>query len=111
MLDRRTFLSSLAAAPLVHAASEPNTCWLDVAAPFVAVDRDSQISTRILLTATCFPGADGFRNPQFATRYQVLLYDSSGKEIKLDGDGKLEVASLHPTLLNLQELAGRDSFY
>jgi len=83
---------------------------LDVAAPFVVVDRDLKISTEILLTATCFPGVDGYINPRNATEYEVLVYDASGKDVRLDRS-KLEIPSLHPTLLNLQQLSGRDSFF
>jgi hypothetical protein len=116
MLDRRTFLASLTGAGLTAPAglADPvsdSSCWLDVAAPFIAADRESGLATEILLTATCFPGVDGYRNPQFSTRYQVLLYDSAGNEIKLDRDGRLDVPSLHPTLLDLKEIAGRDTFY
>jgi hypothetical protein len=115
MIDRRVFLSGMAgsflAATAVPApAEQPGACWLDVAAPFVVVDPALQLSTEILLTATCFPGADGYRNPSHATEYEVLVYDAAGKEIRLD-HSKLEIPSLHPTLLNLQQLSGRDSFY
>ena len=45
---------------------------------------------QILLTATCFPGIDGYRDHRYATQYQILLYDHTGKEIPLDNGGKLE---------------------
>lgn len=115
-IDRRTFLlgvagslpaASLSADPLASVA----TCWLDVAAPFVVVDPKQELSTEILLTATCFPGADGFRNPRFATEYEVLLYDADGKPISLDHDGRFEVAALHPTVLDPRRLSGRDTFF
>ncbi|MBZ5624441.1 MAG: hypothetical protein LAQ69_37950, partial [Acidobacteriia bacterium] len=115
MIDRRVFLSGMAGSFLAATAAPgpaepPGTCWLDVAAPFVVVDRAIELSTEILLTATCFPGADGYRDPSHATEYEVLLYDAAGREIRLD-HSKLEIPSLHPTLLNLQQLSGRDSFF
>ncbi len=104
----------MAAAAPPQRAEQPGgagVCWLDVAAPFVAVERHQQLSTKVLLTATCFPGAEGFRKAGYSTQYQVLLYDCSGKPVKLDQDGRLDIPSLHPTLLDMREIAGRDSFY
>lgn len=127
-IDRRTFLAGLAgsaigvsqravqAAPqyLTTANTTPTpgqTCWLDVAAPFVVVDPALQLSTQLLLTATCFPGAEGFRDQRYHTEYQILLFDSNGKEIKLDNSGKLEISSMRPTLLDVSTLAKRDAFF
>src|SRR5437879_567053 len=119
-IDRRTFLAGLAgsfaasanpqypAALPVSATGE--VCWLDVAAPFVVVDRSQELTTEILLTATCFPGVDGYRDTHNATQYQILLYDSAGKEIRLDNAGKLEIPAMRPTLLNMKDMSGRDSF-
>jgi hypothetical protein len=119
-LDRRTFLASLAgsfiagetlsAAPQKPQPLPTGTCWLDVAAPFVIVDPSQQLTTDLLLTATCFPGIDGYKNSSFATDYQILLYDASGKEIKLDNSGKFSIPALRPTLLSMKELSGRDAF-
>jgi hypothetical protein len=109
-MQRRTFLTGLTGA-LVNAPAEPAPCWLDVAAPFVVVDPAQQITTELLLTATCFPGIDGFRDTHYATEYQVALYDHTGAEIPLDSGGKLEVGSLRPTLLNLRDWAKRDAFF
>jgi len=119
-IDRRVFLSSLAgslltasaqaqypsqpAAPLV--AGRDGLCWLDVAAPFVVVDPALQLSTEILLTATCFPGVEGYKDSRYATEYQVLLFDGAGKEMPLENRGKLEIPALRPTLLDLKEWAG-----
>src|ERR1700757_3686030 len=102
MLDRRTFLSgltgALAAAPAqARPVSAPEPCWLDVAAPFVVSDPAQGLSTEILLTATCFPGVDGYRDSRYSTDYQVLLYDAAGKEIKLDNGGKFDVPAIRPT--------------
>lgn len=131
-IDRRTFLSGLAGSLLVasgermQAAQQyPQTakpsavpagetgaaCWLDVAAPFIVVDPSQQLSTQLLLTATCFPGIEGYRDQHYATEYQVLLFDDAGKEIKLDNSGKLEIPAMRPTLLDLKSLAHRDSFF
>jgi len=123
-MDRRTFLSGLAGS--VFAATSPaqalqqsteiaripsGACWLDVAAPFVAADPAQSLNTELLLTATCFPGVDGYRDSRYATEYQILLFDHTGKEIQLENAGKLEIPAMRPTLLNLSQLAGRDSFF
>jgi hypothetical protein len=123
-LDRRTFLSGLAgsvlAAPAVSAPSPqqtlpapaaPDACWLDVAAPFVALDPAQQLKTELLLTATCFPGAEGFRETHYGTDYQILLWDHTGKEIHLDNSGRLDIPAMRPTLLDIGQLSGRDSFF
>jgi hypothetical protein len=133
-VDRRTFLSSLAGSFLVGSAESlrgapqyPQTakatsdaalggsagaaCWLDVAAPFVVVDPAQQLSAQLLLTATCFPGIDGYRDLHHATEYQILLFDNTGKEIKLDNGGKLEIPAMRPTLLDLKTMAKRDAFF
>jgi hypothetical protein len=128
-IDRRVFLSGLAGSLFVGSAradqqypppsvtlpapqaDATGVCWLDVAAPFVAVDPSQQLSTELLLTATCFPGVDGFRNTHNATQYQVLLYDCSGKDIKLENNGKLSIPALRPTLLDMKAWTGRDSFF
>lgn len=123
-IDRRVFLSSMAGSFLA-ASAEPQhpvpstpppprtgeTCWLDVAAPFVVCDPAQQLSTDILLTATCFPGVDGYRNSHYGTEYQVLLYDAMGKPIPLDSDGRLEIPAMRPRLIHIQDYAGRDAFF
>jgi hypothetical protein len=117
-IDRRVFLSSLTGAVISASAQQSpapskasDLCWLDVAAPFVVVDPTQELNTELLLTATCFPGIDGFRNARYATEYQVLLYDNQGKEIPLDNNGRLEIGSLRPTLLDLRQWAKRDAFF
>src|SRR6516165_9250372 len=102
-MQRRSFLTGLTGALLKGASAEPAPCWLDVAAPFIVVDPKQQISSQLLLTATCFPGIDGYRDTHYATEYQVALYDHTGKEIPLDSGGRLEVGSLRPTLINMAE--------
>src|SRR6202011_3799291 len=86
------------------APASAGACWLDVAAPFIAADPALKLSTALLLTATCFHGAEGFRDTHYATEYQILLFDHTGKEIKLDKDGRLEIPAMRPTLLNLNHL-------
>jgi hypothetical protein len=121
-IDRRTFLSGLTgsffAVPAVAAPQQTlpapasaDACWLDVAAPFVALDPSQQLKTELLLTATCFPGAEGFRETHYGTDYQILLWDHTGKEIHLDNSGKLEIPAMRPRLLDMAELTGRDSFF
>jgi hypothetical protein len=135
-IDRRSFLAGLAgslfvasaqslqsAIPLAlplsaqyptqtaPAAAAMGTCWLDVAAPFVVEDPKLGLATQLLLTATCFPGVDGYRDSHYATEYQILLFDATGKEISLDKSGKLEIPALRPTLLRMRDLAGRNSFF
>jgi hypothetical protein len=118
-IDRRSFLAGIAGSLLssedasaVPQASAPQAaaCWLDVAAPFVVADPAQQLNTELLLTATCFPGIDGYKDSRYATEYQILLWDASGKEIRLDNGGRLSIPSMRPTLVNLKELSGRDAF-
>ncbi len=119
-IPRRIFLSGLAGSfaaaaqqTLPAAALQvPNgSCWLDVAAPFVCIDPAQKLSTDLLFTATCFPGIEGFREPRYATEYQILLYDHTGKEIGLENAGKFEIRAMRPTLLDMRELSGRDAFH
>jgi hypothetical protein len=93
------------------AAAAMGTCWLDVAAPFVVEDPKLNLATNLLLTATCFPGVDGYRDAANATEYQILLFDAKGKEIPLDKAGKLEIPAMRPTLLNMKDLAHRNAFF
>ncbi len=88
-----------------------DACWLDVAAPFVALDPAEQLKTELLLTATCFPGVEGFRETHYGTEYQILLFDHAGKEIRLDNSGKMTIPAMRPSLLDMQALTGRDSFF
>ncbi len=133
-IDRRTFLSGLAgsllvgaaeplrssplypqsaivAADAVHGDTAGGACWLDVAAPFMVVDPAQQLTTQLLLTATCFPGVEGYRDQHYATRYQILLFDEAGKEIKLDNDGRFDIPAMRPTLIDLKTMARRDAFF
>ena len=125
-IDRRNFLAGLAGSvfagdvlsaapqyPVSSTASAPmaGACWLDVAAPFVGVDPSQKLASELLLTATCFPGVEGYRDTKYATEYQILLYDHTGKELKLDSGGKLEITAMRPRLVSMKEIAGLDSFY
>ena len=99
-IDRRTFLGSLAgslllaSAPAVSAIKPfagilkappprpvvaPDACWLDVAGPFVTSNAKLGIATQFVLTATCFPGIEGFRDPKNQTAYQIVMYDPIGQ--------------------------------
>ncbi len=60
--------------------------------------RPCPTALQLLLTATCFPGIDGYKI-HYATEYQILLFDASGKEIKLENGGRLSIPALRPTLL------------
>lgn len=130
-LDRRSFLAGLAgslvsASALARKPGAPASgqsaakpapqvtgkqCWLDVCAPFVVEDPALGLSTDILLTATCFPGIEGFRDPQYATEYELHLYDARGRELNLGSAGRMVVPALRPTLLRIGELAGQRSFW
>jgi len=128
-IDRRTFLAGLAGswmvgsgeaaqsasqyltAPADPGAAAPLACWLDVAAPLVVNDPSQQLTSELLLTGTCFPGVEGYKDSHFSTNYQILLFDASGKEIKLDQDGRLNVPAMRPTLVNMKELSHRDAFF
>jgi hypothetical protein len=116
-MDRRRFLESMVTSVMVgEAQAAPQqplaeTCWLDIAAPFVAVDPRQQLSSQILFTATCFPGSEGYTDTRYATEYQILLYDHSGKEIRLDNGGKLEIGAMRPRLVSVKEITGLASFY
>ncbi|HWD00736.1 MAG TPA: hypothetical protein VG456_28465 [Candidatus Sulfopaludibacter sp.] len=119
-IDRRSFLGSLAGSLTLSAAPQyttpqpapaaPGACWLDVAAPFVVVDPAQQLTTDLLLTATCFPGIEGYKNSNYATDYQILLYEASGKDIKLENAGKFSISAMRPTLVSMKALSGRDAF-
>jgi hypothetical protein len=121
IIDRRTFLASLASAGLASSfvADQTNVakpgaeapCWLDVAAPFIAVDPALQLSTSLLLTATCFAGEDGYLKTRDSTAYQILLYDHKGREVPLDAGGKLDVPAMRPTLVNLRDSIGKNAFF
>ncbi len=127
-IDRRTFLSGLAGsfvgasalalrAPVLSASQYPEksapartaadrSCWLDVAAPFVVEDAGLGIGTELLLTATCFPGIDGYSDARFGTEYEVLLYDAQGREVNTAGAGRMLISSMRPTVVRTSELLG-----
>jgi len=131
-IDRRTFLGSLAgslllaSSPAVSAIKPfagilkappprpvvaPDACWLDVAGPFVTSNAKLGIATQFVLTATCFPGIEGFRDPKNQTAYQIVMYDPSGKQIKLDNDGRYDIPALHTTLVDVGELCHGQEFW
>lgn len=106
-----TFPATLKNPPVPHPITAPDACWLDVAAPFALLDPALGISTQLLLTATCFPGVDGYLDPKNQTAYQIVLYDSSGREIPLDSGGRFDIPALHTTMLDLGELAHAKPFW
>jgi hypothetical protein len=132
-LDRRAFLAgltgSLAAAASVRSAPagsqqhypydkppapqpvQLKSCWLDVSAPFVIEDPSLGISTEILLTATCFPGVEGYRESGFGTEYRVELFDPQGREISVGSAGRLVIPAMRPKVLRIGELAGQKKFW
>ena len=75
------------------------------------MDTALQLSTSLLLTATCFSGADGYLKTRDSTDYELLLYDHMGREVPLGSGGKLAVPAMRPTLVNLKERIGKDSFF
>ncbi len=87
------------------------TCWLDVCAPFVVVDHKLGMQTEILLTATCFPGQDGYREPGNGTEYKIELFDATGNEIKLGSAGDIVIPAMRPTVLRMADLAGKKKFW
>ncbi len=128
-LDRRTFLEGLAGSifavvltaparalaqyvtPAKAAAASGGTCWLDVAAPFVVSDPRLGLNTELLLTATCFPGVEGFRKSQYGTEYQVDLYDAQGREVRLDGARRQVISAMRPTILDMAQLLDGKPFW
>lgn len=130
-IDRRTFLGSLAGSLLVASAPafagplpfsgmlkeplrpvvSPDACWLDVAGPFVSADANLGISTQIVLTATCFPGIDGYKDSNNQTAYQIILYDALGHEIPLDNGGRYDLEALHTTLVDIGEISKGKTFW
>jgi hypothetical protein len=87
------------------------SCWLDVCAPFVAEDSKLGLSTEILLTATCFPGEDGFRNSDYGTEYTVELFDARGREVSLGSSARMTIPAMRPRVLRIGELIGRKNFW
>ncbi len=126
--DRRNFLSTiscslagLAAIPVTLVPAEfaeqspdkdakvnnGQTCWLEVAAPFIVEDAELGIQCEIVLTSDTFAGINGHSDGKDATDYEFLLFDSSGKAI---GDGgvakKLTVPAMRTTVIPIRELIG-----
>jgi len=87
-------------------AADGKACWLDVAAPFMVQDSALGINTELLLTATCFPGVEGFRNAGAGTDYELLLFDGTGQPVDTGRNGKLQISPLHPTILRMSDVVG-----
>lgn len=93
------------------ASASGKTCWLEVCAPLVVEDPKLGLSTELLLTATCFPGVEGFREPGNGTEYKIELFDATGKEIKLGSAADLVIPAMRPTVLRMGEVAGKKKFW
>ncbi len=85
-------------------ATNGKACWLDVAAPFMVQDTKLNLNTELLLTATCFPGVDGFRKEGAGTDYDLLLFDGAGNLVDTGKRGKLQISPLRPTVLRLSDV-------
>lgn len=132
-IDRRTFLAGLAGSLLAPSAfasrgllmpdagpqygttpavsPATGTCWLDIAAPFLVHEPRIGLSTELLLTATCFPGQEGFRDSQNATEYELELFDANGEPTKLGGGQRQVISAMRPTVLRLSDYVGDKPFW
>jgi len=89
--------------------SDPNVCWLDVAAPFIVQDAEIGLHSEIVLTSDTFIGAQGYADGADATEYEIYLYDADGKAVGGDGVAKrLVVPAMQMTVLSLREILGND---
>ena len=86
--------------------SDGKACWLDVAAPFMVQDDALGLNTEMLLTATCFPGIEGYRAKESGTDYELLLFDGNGKPVDTGGAGRVNCSPMRPTVLRLNEVLG-----
>ncbi|HUF22727.1 MAG TPA: hypothetical protein VMN81_01275 [Vicinamibacterales bacterium] len=127
-LDRRTFLAGLTgglvgaglAAPMrvltasaiqAGKVSAARGCGLEIAAPFVVSDPALGLSTELLLTAANFPGSQGFRDAQYGTEYEVMLYDAAGREVSLDGSRKQVISAMRPTIIDMDQVLDGKPFW
>jgi hypothetical protein len=129
-MDRREFLAGVSSALVAASARaalstqypppqpEPQpaqlpgkVCWLDVCAPLLVEDPALAMTTEILLTATCFPGVDGFRNPQCGTEYHVEVFDPRGKPAPLGSAGTVLIPAMRPKSLHIGDLIGARKFW
>jgi hypothetical protein len=69
------------------------------------------MSTDILLTATCFPGVDGYKSYDYGTEYRIELFDPQGREVKLGSAGRMVIPAMRPAVLHMSELAGQPKFW
>lgn len=121
-MKRRHFLSQLSGSVAmlalpVRAASTPVSggCWLSVCVPLVIEDPAVGMHTEIILTSASFNGLEGHKEKEYATDYEVHLYDFAGNACSSDGRNKgvrITVPAMHPTILKCGDLiGGRASFW
>ncbi len=117
--DRRSFLASISCslagavipAKIVNAESfraSTAGCWLEVAAPFVVVDKELGVECDLVLTSDTFAGIAGHTDGKFSTDYEICLYDASGR-IFGSSDGitkRMTVPAMRTTVIPIRELIG-----
>lgn len=83
------------------------TCWLDVCAPFIIEDAEIGLHSEIVLTSDTFIGTKGYEDGEYATEYEIYLYNAEGKAIGSDGVAKrLIVPAMQTTVLSLRDILG-----
>jgi len=121
-LERRTFLKFSAGALVVPLLTLPEraigqdskpiattkqTCWLDVAAPFIVENDGAGIHSEIVLTSDTFVGKRGYEDRLDSTEYEIYLYDSTGKAVGRNGVAKrLSVPAMQTTVIRVRDLLG-----
>lgn len=121
-MNRRHFLSQLSGSMAmlalpVRAASPPANggCWLSVCVPLVIEDAAGGLHTEIILTSASFNGLEGYKEKEYATDYEVYLYDFTGKACSSDGRNKvvrMTVPAMRPAVIKCSDLiGGRGSFW
>jgi hypothetical protein len=111
MNDRRRFLSALSLSLAAHtlpplpADTANNSCWLEVAAPFLLEDAGAGLQSELVLTSDTFAGVRGYEHGAQASEYEICLYDATGKPLGADGvTRRLRVPAMHATVLPAREL-------
>ena len=120
-MKRRHFLSQLSGSMAmlalpVRAASSPakGKCWLSVCVPLVIEDAAGGLHTEIILTSASFNGLEGYKDKEYATDYELYLYDFTGKTSSNDGRNKvmrITVPAMRPTIIKCGDLIGGGSFW
>lgn len=117
--DRRSFLASISCslagavlpAKIVNAESfraSTTGCWLEVAAPFVVVDKELGVECDLVLTSDTFAGIAGHADGKFSTDYEICLYDAAGRIVgSSDGITKrMTIPAMRTTVIPIRELIG-----